>query len=374
MNLIHLQEAVCMFKRYFSVKKQGFKKYTGTPEQICRQIIEECWNGTFFQVSTGHFKAFYVRDFAYCVDGLLALGYNERVRKTLHYALHCFARNKRITTTLVHDTPIDMFHYAPDSLPLLLRSLHVAKAFDIIETYKPFLEQEIQKYIRMVIDPRTGLVKHQKFSSIKDHAYRRSSCYDTSMVGLLAQELQQLRLSPLLEQWNYPHILKKEYWRGNYFKDTLNSEYIAGDANVFPYWCRVIQDKKMIRQSIAALRQERLDTPFPLKYTKDLVGKRYFPFGLIAPNYEGNTIWLHLGLCYIDIVQQVNPQLARIYLEQYTQIINEYKTFPEVLHPWGKLYTSWGYYCDEGMLWSSYYLFLMQKSNKSRVINKQAID
>ena len=365
MNLIHLNEAFQMLKRYVYVKIHDFTKYSGTPEEICQQIIEGCWNGTFFQVSTGHFKAFYMRDFSYCVEALLYLGYKEKVWKTLQYALQTYATNNKLTTTIAHDKPVDIFFYAPDTLPLLLRSLRIAKAFDLVETYKLFIEQEIKKYYIHTIDPETGLVRPKKFSSIKDHAYRYSSCYDNSMAGLLQHEAIALQLIHPLKKFDYKKILIANFWNGSYFNDDMVSKHIAGDANVFPYWCGVIDDTTFLKKSLTALRRVGLDKPLPLRYTKNNPSKKYFPFWLIARNYEGNTIWLHLGLCFIDIVRKIDTPLAKKYLSQYTELIQKYKTFPEVLNPTGEPYATLGYCCDEGMLWCSYYLWLLHAGKRT---------
>ena len=43
------------------------------------------------------------------------------------------------------------------------------------------------------------------------------------------------------------------FWNGRYFEDDLSSDYISGDANVFPYWCNIIKDKEMLKKSIKAI-------------------------------------------------------------------------------------------------------------------------
>jgi hypothetical protein len=72
-NLTHLSEAWRIFNRSVYAKKYGIKRYNGNAKEICRQIIKDCWNGRYFQVSNGHFCEFYIRDFGWCVESLLKL-------------------------------------------------------------------------------------------------------------------------------------------------------------------------------------------------------------------------------------------------------------------------------------------------------------
>ena len=133
-SIQHLKEGYRIFKRSRHVKKHGFKKYEGNLEEICTKIVKECWNGTFFQTSAGHFSVYYIRDFCICIPGLIKLGYRKEILKTLQYALNLFSNNRKITTTISKENiPVHMHHYSPDSLPLLLKSLRLAKANELME-------------------------------------------------------------------------------------------------------------------------------------------------------------------------------------------------------------------------------------------------
>ena len=80
-----------------SLKNRFFrKKYKGTAEQICRQIVKDCYNGRYFQTSTQNFRQFWTRDFGWCTASLLKLGYQKEVAQTIRYALNRF---KKYTNT-----------------------------------------------------------------------------------------------------------------------------------------------------------------------------------------------------------------------------------------------------------------------------------
>lgn len=349
-----------MLQRRISVAKTGITPYNGTSERICKQIVTDCWNGTFFQVSTGHFSLFYMRDFGMCVASLVKLGYKREVEKTLQFALCVYSRENRVTTTITKEgKAFDVFSYAPDSLAFLLYSLRVSKNKELVEIYRPFLEEQIQFFYDTVFDIETGLVTIKRnFSSIKDHAKRKSTCYDNCCLAVVAREADMLGLKNSFDYTQIKDKLQKIFWVGDYFKEALDSALVSGDANVFPYWFCIFTDKKMIAKSIAAIQKEKLDQPFPLKYTASIPTNFFFPLTLVASNYEGNSIWMHLGLCYLDVVASVDKKLARRYLAQYKEKIVSHKNFLELFSTNGSVYKTLFYHSDEGMVWVSKWLVL----------------
>lgn len=347
-----IREALAIFSRRIAVARHGIRQYTGNAEEICSQIVKDCWNGTFFQASTGHFSLFYMRDFGMCIESLILRGYKKEVEKTLQFALAVYSRENTCSTTISGDGKgFNVFSYAPDTLAFLLYSLRIAKAYELVEIYRPFLENEIEYYMQKVVD-ESGIVNKGNFSSIKDHAKREQSCYDSCCIAVVAREANILKLKNTLNK-NYPEIMKKIFWTGRYFKDTVNNDYPSGDANVFPYWFGLFDDKKMIQSSMKAMQKEHLDKPFPLKYTQQIPKNFFFPLKIIAYNYEGNTMWMHLGLCYIDVVEKTDKKLAKKYKEQYKRNIEQHKTLLEVFNADGTPYKTFFYHADEAMLWAS---------------------
>ncbi|MEM4246941.1 MAG: hypothetical protein QXF14_01300, partial [Candidatus Woesearchaeota archaeon] len=286
-----ISEGLRMSFRSVGVRILGFHEYAGDARQICEQIISDCWNGNYFQASSGHFAEFWTRDFGWCIDSLLKLGYKEEVMKTLAYVLEKFENAGGIATTISSSgKPFNFPCFAPDSLPFLVRSLNVARAKILLNKHKVFLEAQTELYEKQVIDHDAGLVADKKFSSIKDGFYRHRSCYDTCMVGMLANELDKAGIKHTLPDAR--KILLKHYWTGDYFLDDLGGkEYVAGDAQVFPFLTGVITSKKMMKVAFGSLRNEGLDYPFPLKYTAFRMPASVLSQRLFAPNYEGTTIW-----------------------------------------------------------------------------------
>ncbi|MBS3138000.1 hypothetical protein J4232_06220 [Candidatus Woesearchaeota archaeon] len=373
-----LHEAMKMFLRRQKLRFFKIRQYKGDDEEICRQIVDNCFNGTYFQTSTGHFDVFYMRDFGICCEALLRLGYKEQVEKTLQYALNIYQRENKITTTITRtEKAVDMFYYSPDSLAFLLYCLRVSQLRYFIEVYKPFLNQQIQLFYNTAIDKNNGLVNNKQYSSMKDHSKVKSSCYNNCMAAMIKQEIELIRKelkieldNPLL-RYDYPALLKKYFWNGSYFNDGLyDKDYTAGDANVFPFWCRIFditkdaESKKMFSSCLAAIQTNGLDKSFPLRYTTEKTkGKYLFLQKLLAPNYEGDTIWMHLGLCYLDVIAEYDKddkKLLERYLELYKEKIAEDQNFLEVYNVDGKVYKTFLYHADEGMLWAGKYLKLVE--------------
>lgn len=336
------------------------KKYTGNADQICKQIVKDCWNGRYFQTSTRNFPQFWTRDFGWCTQSLLKLGYKEQVHHTLRYALNNFKKKGRVTTTITPGgTPFDFPTYAVDSLPWLIHSIKVSHF--PYDAFKSFLNKEIAFFCTRVINPNTGLVKpDEHFSSMKDLSVRKSSCYDNCMVGLLAENLKSMKLDNPFTNFNYPELIKRHFWNGHYFYDDLSKQnYVAGDANVFPFLFGLVKDVRMLSSAVAAVRHAGLDEPLPLKYTASRQGVRFVWQEQVAlSNYESNAIWTHMGPLYIKIVQQLDSQLADTYLLRYKEYIERYQGFVEVYTSDGKTYRSWFYAADRGMLWAANYLTL----------------
>ena len=335
------------------------KKYSGKAKKICQKIVDDCWNGRYFQTSTGNFSQFWTRDFFWVTKSLLDLGYEKEVQKTLRYAMNRFRKANKITTTLTpRGKAYDFPTYSVDSLPNIIHSMKLAK-FNYYD-YKDFLNKEIRKFYDKVINKKTGLVKEKEhFSSMKDFAIRKSSCYDNCMVALLAKDLKSMKLVNPFKKFNYSLLIKDNFWSGEYFFDDLNKlNYVAGDANLFPFILGIITDKEMMKKSMDAIAREELDQPFPLKYTASRERVEFIWEEFFLRDYESNAIWMHMGPLYVKFLQHFDSVKADEMKERYTKLIEKHKNYLEVFTKDGKPFKTLFYYCDSGMIWAANYLTL----------------
>jgi len=334
-------------------------RYFGTAEDICKLTVDDCWNGRFFQTSTNNFPQFWTRDFAWCTQSLLKLGHEEKVHHTLRYAINNFKHHNKITTTITPGgKPFDFPTAAVDSLPWFIHSIRVSK-FPYYDN-RGFLNLQIQHFFKEFIDPNTGLVKVDlHVSSMKDFAVRKSSCYDNCMVGMLAADIVELKLVNPFEKYDYPALLKEHFWNGTFFFDDLTKKmYAAGDANIFPFITGLIADRALLASALHSIDGAQLAEPFPLKYTSTRHHVTFAWQEVLMRNYEGTTIWTHMGPLYIKLLQHVDKDKAALYKERYKQTIEKYGNYLEVFNPDGTPYKTPFYTCDQGMLWAANYLTL----------------
>lgn len=357
-GIFPISEGLRIVGRSLRVRARGFREYSGSARTICKQIVNDCWNGNYFQASAGHFKGFWTRDFGWCVDSLLKLGWKKQVRQTLAHALKVFSKTGRVTTSITPEgKAFDFARFAPDSLPFLFHALNAAKAKSLVSEHQAFLEEQVKDYARRVIGS-DGLVAGKKFSSMRDGLYREKSCYDVVMVGLLARELDRARVEHELPYMD--DVLLEKYWNKKFFLDDLSGKnHVAGDAQVFPFWTGVIRNKGMLRDAFESVQNEGLDSPFPLKYVSYRVLADEFWQKVFVPNYEGNTVWAHMGPLYVQLLRKIDKQKAKQHLEAYKTKVEEHKTFLELYSPDGRPYKSFFYVSDEGMLWAANLLALM---------------
>jgi len=367
MNIIQLNEGIHIFLRRIQVGVFGFHRYGGSAQEILKQIIEACWNkkDSYFMTSTGHFSLFYMRDFGWCTKALLELGYKEKVSSTLHYALVCYEKKGRVTTTITaKGTAFDFPRMASDSLPYLIRSLRYLGDRKLIAQYKTFLEREVQRYYHEIFDPQLGLVRKQLWlSSVKDHAIRNSSTYDNCMCMMIKEDLDIIGLTNPFAKYDIKKNITKHLFNGSYFYNDLDKEPIVyGDANTFPFVTGFLDSKLTLKKCITSLEQAQLTTPFPLKYqavqhTKE---KRIWQANLVV-QYETHSIWMHMMPLFLCLVKHVDENSFTKYLKLITTLIEREKNYLEVYDHLGKPLRNPFYVSDEGMIWASMLLALLQK-------------
>jgi hypothetical protein len=339
-----------------------YKQYDGGYQEICEKIIKNCWNGRYFQTSSTGFAEFWVRDFAYCAESLVTLGYKKEVRETLVYALDHFQEFGEIRTKISRNgQPVDIFYIAPDSLALLMLSLIRTDNQDLAHKYKTFLNSEIKRYFERIVDKSTGLVKGGYFSSVKDHSIRQSSTYDNAMIAYLAINLDKLNLDNPFKKLDCIQKMRELFWTGAAFRDSLENDDVTGDANIFPFWLELFEDEKMMQKAFASMDKIGLTEPFPLKYSSHKRGPFVWLINLFTPNYQGDTIWLQNGLIYLSLLSRSNEKKFQKYFAIYKGLIEHNKNFIEVFHSDGTSYRTLFYKADEGLLWCSMFLSLVKK-------------
>lgn len=354
----HLREGLHFLKR--RLFRRSHTRYSGTPKEIIRATVENNFDGSLFAAGQGNHRMFYMRDIGLAAPGLLYMGLHRELETCMATALGVWEQAGRVTTC-INDrySAVDVFEYGADSLSLLLRTLRLLGANDLILRYRDFLDDRIAYYAREVFDPDLALVREDRpFSTTKDNTIRPSPLYANINMLLLQHEIGRLRevghrfVDPLREYDTLGAVMRR-FWmeeKGS-FRDALGHEYVAADQ-IFAPFLRVFHDEEKIAGMIDVIVSEGLADPLPLKYTqtpKPRTEQRLL--ALAAPNYQGNTIWTMLGMAFLWVLHERNNPRTEEYLLRYERIIERDRNCIEIYNPDLSMYRGPAYTYDEGMTW-----------------------
>jgi hypothetical protein len=341
----------------------GWKRYRGDAPEICRAVVEDCWTGEFFAGSAGHFKQFWTRDLAMCTPSLLRLGHRERVVRSWAWGLERFERAGKITTTIFAGRfARDVYAYGCDSLPLLLWGLRAAGAQELVAKHRALLEREVERFVKIVFDPALGMARPDGyFSGPRDCMTGRSTVFANTMIALLAELLDDLRLPNPLGAHDVVESMWQHHWMGDHFRDSLCRDLPSGDGNVWPFFFDVVTDDQMRRRAVQTLEERGYARPLPLRYFPTRLPEAELPVPRAAtPNYQGDPSWMQLGPAYLHVLAKVDRPLMEWHRGNVARMIERDRNYLEVYNTDETPYAgrAFLYYCDEGMLWASMFLDL----------------
>jgi len=344
--------------RYFSTHT----KIEGSAQEICEAIVEQCWNGTFYRTSTGNFDYFWIRDFAAVSESLCALGHQDRVIATLKWALTHYMNHDAITLCI---TPKGRLFNAPtsgiDTLPWLIHAIWTA-GYELNPDERAFLISKLGEYQEDFIDPITGhLVSRIGFAELRDSVLYDRSAYAVALIGHMAKCCERLGLDEAFPHTSavYHDVLRTHYWNGHYFSADYKNQAFSAESALMPFALGLIEDAEKLKETLDYIRDHRLASPYPMKYTDTPRSFRYRLWAkTIMRNYAGDTIWTWHGAYYLRLLRAQNHPETETQEKSFATMIEHHQTFPELLHPDGTLYKSFIYKSSEGMIWAALYVDL----------------
>jgi hypothetical protein len=367
----HVREGARTLAHAIKANLFGPERYEGDAQAICSRIVELCWDEKrgFYRTSLHNYPVFYARDFGMCVDSLLALGQKKRVARTLRYALACYECHGWVTQQIgVGQKPFNFpDHESPDSLAFLLHSLVALGDEELVRMYKGFLEKEIRRLANVIVDPASGLVKRgMNLAGMRDFAIRDSSCYDNVMLAAIQEYARKLKLRSTLEKYDYEKIILRKFWTGTHFRDDLSTDRLTGDANITPFWFRVIRspglEKALFSEVLKAFKEAQLDKPCALRYEATRAGTKMRLLDALTGGWERDTAWLHLGNMFLQVLARLDKEEFREQLQRHTELIERERNYPEVLTKDGRPHRSLFFHADGSMLWAANYLALSRST------------
>jgi hypothetical protein len=359
-----LGAGVAVARRSFARRLFGWKRYRGGVEAICRAVLEDCWTGQFFRGSAGHFRQFWTRDLAMCTPALCRLGMRDRVVRAWEWGLARFERAGRITTTIfARRFPRDVYAYAVDSLPMLLFALEAAGAEHLIARHRALLSREVERYHATVFDPELGLVRPDGyFSGPRDCMTGRSTVFANTMLALLGRLLDRLSGLPRpLAGHDVTETMRHQLWTGEAFRDSLCRTFPSGDANIWPFFFGLFDDREMWRRAFAVLEAGGFTSPVPLRYFPRRLPDAELPVPrLFTPNYQGDPSWTQLGPVYMHLLREIDRAKMEQHRAAMAALIERDQNYLEIYTTDGRPYRgrAFLYPADEGMIWAAMFLDL----------------
>jgi hypothetical protein len=370
---------------------RGHRRYPGTADEILRAGLEDCWSGEYLTASPGTYRQFWTRDTGFAAAALVRLGepWPERLLSSLTWAIGVWLeRGTHVTTTIspLLRRPIDIFDYGVDSLPLLLSSLRslttstasaiAARTEALVGEHRKWIADEIGYFVDRVVDPATGLVRSDRtFSAHRDTFKNGSTAYANTMVALLARTVAETGWGPdLLSTYfagpggghDWGLLLRRHFWLGNRFRDRLGADgttdETSGEANVWPFFAGVVEDRGMLAAALETLRREGYATPYPLRFeTVHRTDSLVRAYRLWSADYQTTTSWTSLGSIYLSLLRGVEPEAARVELDRMQALIERDGTLWEVLDSEGRPWRSKSRLSvsDVSMLWGAILLDLV---------------
>jgi hypothetical protein len=342
----------------------GWKRYPGSVEAICRSVLDDCWSGHFFAGSAGHFRQFWTRDLAMCTPALCRLGMRDRVIQSWEWGLARFEAAGRITTTIfARRYPRDVYAYACDSVPMLLHALQAAGAEHLIRRHRELLSREVEKYYETVFDPQLGLARTDGyFSGPRDCMTGRSTVFANTMIALLGRLVDRAEGLPRpLAGHDMARAMLQHHWTGEAFRDSLDRTIPSGDANVWPFFYGIFEDRDMWRRAFSMLEANGFTEPVPMRYFQKRMPEAELPVPrLFTPNYQGDPSWTQLGPAYLHLLREVDRPKMEQHRAKMAALIERDRNYLELYTTNAKPYRgrSFFYHADEGMIWAAMFLDL----------------
>ncbi len=348
-----------LYNRYFA----GYEHFKGDARQISQQVVDKLWEGDFYRTSLGHFDFFWMRDFGTVAESLTKLGYDEKVRDTLSWALFHYQRAGEVTLCI--DKAGHTFN-APskksvDALPWLLHSIVVSN-YQLNGLERRYLEKQLRGYCKGLLDQRTGNLRSGiRYAELRDAVNYDRSAYSITLIARMAECVKILKLDgfPYLAS-HYRSVLLNDYWNGDFFKADFVTDVWSSECGLMPFYLGIVDDKEKIQKTFDYIDKEKLAEPYPMQYCKqeDRFNFRWGMGKYLMPNYTGTSIWTWQGSWYLHLLKRYNHPEYEKHYKKFSELIERHGTYPEMVGPKGEWFKTPIYNGDPGMVWAAIFLEL----------------
>jgi hypothetical protein len=127
-------------------------------------------------------------------------------------------------------------------------------------------------------------------------------------------------------------LLRRHFWAGDRFRDRLGTDETSGEANIWPFWAGLVDDRDILRAALGTLSREGYATPVPLRFeTSHRREGLLLTYRIWSPDYQTTTIWTSLGSIYLSLLKELDPDVAHKEIDRMRRLIERDGTFWEVL-------------------------------------------
>jgi hypothetical protein len=182
------------------------------------------------------------------------------------------------------------------------------------------------------------------------------------MLALLGRLLERAPGLPRpLAGHDVAETMRRQLWTGDAFRDSLDRTYPSGDANIWPFFFNLFEDREMWRRAFGVLEAGGFTSPVPLRYFPRRIPEAELPVPrLFTPNYQGDPSWTQLGPVYLHLLAQIDRAKMEQHRAAMATMIARDANYLEIYTTAGRPYRgrAFLYHADEGMIWAAMYLDL----------------
>ena len=121
----------------------------------------------------------------------------------------------------------------------------------------------MKRFYATVFDPELGLARPDGyFSGPRDCMTGRSTVFANTMIVLLGRLLDRADGLPRpLAGYDVAGAMRAQYWMGDAFRDSLCRTFPSGDANIWPFFFGIFDDRAMWRSAFGVLEANGFTRP-----------------------------------------------------------------------------------------------------------------
>lgn len=308
-----------------------------TPAEVAKEVLRRN-AGVVLAAGSGHFWFMWPTDFGKAIRGALRVLPPAYLRGLIDYMIRESFRLGRVPSCFTARHGFDMPWYRGDNLPFLLHSLHEVVKWTgdsrVLDENRPALQWLLDEYERTHFED--GLVSREVTGDWMDTILRPSSTFNNLCALRMLNVADALGLSHKEDPGKFARRVLDARWRGDHFTDYAGTEEPGVDAGVAALYFELF-DRATREALIRYFEASDMVKPFPIRVTKRDYDVRLMPpLTRFSQKYH-RSVWLHMGLMYINGLKRAGHDVSR-YKSELDDMIMKYRNVVEAFDEDGRPY------------------------------------